>query len=427
MGRSRQAAVCAAHIVDARRRRDAQYAAGTLHLVAFEALDFERGEVCGRHRSDAAKAQSGAVRGVERLETAVDFAQSVDLEKKDEVQDDAVGCDGTGDRIDRHGAKGVRYLRCHGGAAAFQRCFDQPAKRKALRRRRGLSVVGDLRLEPGNGFLPGDIGEHSLDIPGNGHLQLRAAFQLGEGRVEQGASPLEELAYALLVGHPRAELYGQNRRRSHELLDHLLMGDEQVAQIFAAAAFQVRAGTAADDRGIRSGHDRAEAVGDGVRAGGRVLAVRPGRDDGVEIERVSFTAFDCPGAHPNCSWPRAINVSNRSRRSCSTRFCSAMLRACDDRAGSLSHQLMPIAMAFSTDAISSRSRMLRSSTPTRQIVMSPAITTPLSRMRSRMSASVAPWTECSIRPFDMTFSDSLGAGSKRWSDDLLRHEGGLFA
>src|SRR5262249_51309469 len=161
--------------------------------------------------------------------------QSVDLEKKDEVQDDAVGCDGTGDRIDRHGAKGVRYLRCHGGAAAFQRCFDQPAKRQALRRRRGLSVVGDLRLEPGNGFLAGDIGEHSLDIPGNGHLQLRAAFQLGEGRVEQGAPPLEELAYALLVGHPRAELYRQNRRRSHELLDHLLMGDEQVAQIFAAA------------------------------------------------------------------------------------------------------------------------------------------------------------------------------------------------
>src|SRR5262249_39541991 len=47
MGRSRQAAVWAAHIIDARRRRDAQYAAGTLHLVAFEALDFERGEVCG--------------------------------------------------------------------------------------------------------------------------------------------------------------------------------------------------------------------------------------------------------------------------------------------------------------------------------------------------------------------------------------------
>src|SRR5499433_1200610 len=107
MGRSRQTAVRAAHIIEARRRRDAQYAAGTLHLAAFEALDFERGEVCGRHRSDAAKAQSGAVRGVERLETAVDFAQSVDLEKKDEVQDDAVGCDGTGDRIDRHGAKGV--------------------------------------------------------------------------------------------------------------------------------------------------------------------------------------------------------------------------------------------------------------------------------------------------------------------------------
>src|SRR5262249_15406597 len=117
------------------------------------------------------------------------------------------------------------------GAAAFQRCFDQPAKRQALRRRRGLSVVGDLRLEPGNGFVAGDIGEHSLDIPSNGHLQLRAAFQLGEGRVEQGAPPLEELAYALLVGHPRAKLYRQNRRRSHELLDHLLMGDEQVAQI----------------------------------------------------------------------------------------------------------------------------------------------------------------------------------------------------
>src|SRR6516162_5100812 len=119
MGRSRQPAVCAAHIIDARRRRDAQYAAGTLHLVAFEALDFERGEVCGRHRSDAAKAQSGAVRGVERLETAVDFAQSVDLEKKKDVEEVKTGDNGKVERIDLHEAKGVRYLRCHGGAEAF--------------------------------------------------------------------------------------------------------------------------------------------------------------------------------------------------------------------------------------------------------------------------------------------------------------------
>src|SRR5262245_64693535 len=86
MGCSRQTVECGAHLIEARRGCDAQYAASMLDLAAFEHLDLERGEVCGRHRSDAAEAQSAPVRGVKRLETAVDFAESIGLDKKHKVQ-----------------------------------------------------------------------------------------------------------------------------------------------------------------------------------------------------------------------------------------------------------------------------------------------------------------------------------------------------
>ena len=53
---------------------------------------------------------------------------------------------------------------------------------------------------------------------------------------------------------------------------------------------------------------------------------------------------------------------------------------------SLSHQLIPISRAWSTEAISSRSLIVSSSMSSRLIWMSPAITMPLSSTRSRMSA-----------------------------------------
>ena len=144
---------------------NSQHAAGTLDLVTFEELDLERGEVCGRHWADATEAQSTAVRGVERLETMIDFTESIDLDENDELQDEVVDRHGTDDRIDRHGAKGVRYAGRHDGAAALQRSFDQPAKLQALRRGHSRSIVGDLRLEPRNIFLAGDIGEDGVENP----------------------------------------------------------------------------------------------------------------------------------------------------------------------------------------------------------------------------------------------------------------------
>src|SRR5215475_11581217 len=82
MGRSRQAAVGGAHLIGARRACDPQYAAGTLDLAALEELDLDGGKARRRHRPDAAEAQSAPVRGIKRLETAVDFTQSVGLEKE---------------------------------------------------------------------------------------------------------------------------------------------------------------------------------------------------------------------------------------------------------------------------------------------------------------------------------------------------------
>ena len=59
--------------------------------------------------------------------------------------------------------------------------------------------------------------------------------------------------------------------------------------------------------------------------------------------------------------------------------------------GDCHHQLRPISRALSTEAISSRIWMLNSSMSQSLILMSPAITTPLSSTRSRMSARPSLW------------------------------------
>ena len=162
----------------------------------------------------------------------IDFTESIDLDENDELQDEVVDRHGTDGRIDRHGAKGVRYVGRHDGAAALQRSFDQPAKLQALRRGHSRSIVGDLRLEPRNIFLAGDR-RRRRGIPGDGDLQLRAGARLSPAkiRIEQWAFPLKQVTYAVLVRHPRTELHGQDPRRAHELLDHLLMGDRAAPPI----------------------------------------------------------------------------------------------------------------------------------------------------------------------------------------------------
>src|SRR5262249_42922562 len=64
-------------------------------------------------------------------------------------------------------------------------------------------------------------------------------------------------------------------------------------------------------------------------------------------------------------------------------------RAREDRDGSCSHQSMPISLARSTDATSSRIWMVSSSMSSRFTLMSPTTTMPLSRIRSRRSARLA--------------------------------------
>src|SRR5262245_66209965 len=120
MGRACQAAVCGAHVREARRGCDSQHAAGTLDLAVFEELDLERGEACGRHRADATEVQSTAVRGVERLETMIDFTEIVDLEENDELQDEVVDCYGTDDGIDGLGAAGVGHVERYTGSGQLK-------------------------------------------------------------------------------------------------------------------------------------------------------------------------------------------------------------------------------------------------------------------------------------------------------------------
>src|SRR3990167_4309600 len=60
------------------------------------------------------------------------------------------------------------------------------------------------------------------------------------------------------------------------------------------------------------------------------------------------------------------------------------------------HQSIPISFAFSTEAITRRICMVRSSMSTSLILISPAMTSPLSRTRSNTSASVAELVDCVI-------------------------------
>ena len=65
-------------------------------------------------------------------------------------------------------------------------------------------------------------------------------------------------------------------------------------------------------------------------------------------------------------------------------------RAPTERLGSWRHQSSPICSALSIEQTSSRMRMVSSSTSARETRMSPAMTRPLSRTRSR--TSTRPWT-----------------------------------
>src|SRR3990170_719420 len=75
-------------------------------------------------------------------------------------------------------------------------------------------------------------------------------------------------------------------------------------------------------------------------------------------------------------------------------FCAVFNLAL--KALSVAHQSSPISFAFSTEQITRRIWMVRSSMSTSLILISPAMTSPLSRTRSNTSASVAELVDCVI-------------------------------
>ncbi|KAF0140131.1 MAG: hypothetical protein FD153_827 [Rhodospirillaceae bacterium] len=74
-----------------------------------------------------------------------------------------------------------------------------------------------------------------------------------------------------------------------------------------------------------------------------------------------------------------IVFSSRSSRSRSILFSSTRFCDCNDRCGSLCHQLIPMATARSTDATRRRDMMVIRSISTSETEISPAMTTPLPR------------------------------------------------
>src|SRR5687768_15703878 len=96
--------------------------------------------------------------------------------------------------------------------------------------------------------------------------------------------------------------------------------------------------------------------------------------------------MDGPERLASCASWRSIRSSRASR---SVPEGSDAPGLAEVSLGSCRHQFMPICSALSIEQISRRTWMVRSSTFARLILMSPAITRPLSSTRSRMSTS--PW------------------------------------
>src|SRR3954467_7563958 len=134
------------------------------------------------------------------------------------------------------------------------------------------------------------------------------------------------------------------------------------------------------------GKQAAQGLGD-VRTGALLGLPDQVADVELALGKDSCQVVEC--AHlPFPSMAR----SSRSRRSRSSRFsCSSWLsRARELRAGSCSHQSMPIDLAVSADAISSRSLSVSSSMPSKLTCTSHALTIPLPGTRSGRSAKDVP-------------------------------------
>ena len=284
-------------------RIDLQGAARLLDFVSFEEFDLDRGEARGSRRTDASEAQSPSELGIKRLEATIHSVHGIALHEKGDVQDNAVRNDRLDDGIDCHAAKRARQPPGKSGAPMLQRVLDQSAERSPPRRGRALRAFLNLLLEPGNGLFLGDTGKDSIKIPGDEDFQLCAPFQLGEGPLEQTAAALEGSAYGHLIRRLRAEFDRQDRCRTYELLDDLLMGQQQSPQLFAGAALQTLGPAAADDGRIRSLADHLYATGKRFHTANRTPAVRLVRDDGINIDRVFASGFGLRRVHSRCSWP----------------------------------------------------------------------------------------------------------------------------
>ena len=129
---------------------------------------------------------------------------------------------------------------------------------------------------------------------------------------------------------------------------------------------------------LRRGTSRTN--GDGLRLGARHHV---GRALGGPADELVIHRRHRAGAR-GARGARASSRFSRSKRPWSPPSSPPGPRLCSDE--SLSHQLIPISRARSTDATSSRSLIVSSSMSSRLIWMSPAMTMPLSRTRSRMSA-----------------------------------------
>src|SRR6185436_4779319 len=169
------------------------------------------------------------------------------------------------------------------------------------------------------------------------------------------------------------------------------------------------------DRGGGGVQVRHGAAADAFTVGGaepedvEAIAGDPGhqRDDarGADVEADHVQAVSRAG-HDGRSSASSRDFMSSSSASKSVLPPAISGRACEQRKELCVHQSMPISRALSTDEINRRILIVNSSTSTRRMRMSPAITTPRSSTRSSTSARLAPSVEWTIWGITASYASS---------------------
>src|SRR4051812_8018642 len=231
--------------------------------------------------------------------------------------------------------------------------------------RREPAVLVHLSGGPGPHHVDVDLADNGADVTNGDHADRAAGLEASHAAARTDATTGDNCIH---VAPGRAARRRRRRRRARRRgTGHDSAHKRVGVRLGQATACEQRAVMAhvVEERGNIVFREACQCLREVVTAYGRHAPAPP---------------FVPPG---NIRSSRSILL----RRSSFSRSSSAALL---DRNGSEAHQSMPISFAVSADAMSRRTFNVNSSMSSTLTTTSPAMTTPLSRTRSRMSASDSP-------------------------------------